>query len=255
MHTGFGKTGESNLVRKLMFKSFAAALARRTGISRRSGADFAKFLKKENKLFGKRHNAGHGGLKIKDYLAHPVFVPTSRIRSRDTSPGIEQFLLPLKQKGPARYSVPDAAIKSKPGQESVEYKQGKMFSGKDKINEAIEKASRAYNVPVNIIKGIIRAESGFNEKAVSRAGAMGLMQLMPGTARELGVSNPFDAEENIYGGVKYFRKMLDLFNGNLVHAIAAYNAGPGAVKKHNGIPPYKETRNYVKRVLKFSGLA
>ncbi len=117
------------------------------------------------------------------------------------------------------------------------------------INRIIETASKKYNISSNIIKEIIQAESGFDPNAVSRTGAMGLMQLMPGTANILGINNAFDPTENIDGGVRYLRDMLTEFGGDLELALAAYNAGPGSVKKYGGIPPYEETRNYVKKIM------
>ena len=103
-----------------------------------------------------------------------------------------------------------------------------------------------------LIRAVIRAESNWSPRAVSRAGAMGLMQLMPGTARLMGVRNAFDPEENIRGGVAYLRAQLDRF-GRLDYALAAYNAGPEAVEKHGGIPPFRETRDYVRRILRWYG--
>ena len=117
--------------------------------------------------------------------------------------------------------------------------------------EYAERCSRANNLSPALVKAIIRAESNGERFAVSSKGAQGMMQLMPFTARRMNVSDPFDPIENIEGGVKYIKELLGTFGGNLVHAVAAYNAGPNAVKKYGGIPPYKETRLYVKRVMNY----
>ncbi len=111
-------------------------------------------------------------------------------------------------------------------------------------------AGNRYNVDPYLIKAVIRTESDFDSKAVSRTGAQGLMQLMPATARELRVRDPFNPADNINGGTKYLRKMLDTFENNLVLSIAAYNAGPGAVTRASGVPRIPETVRYVVKVLK-----
>ncbi len=115
--------------------------------------------------------------------------------------------------------------------------------------EEINRAAETHDVNPALIAAVIHAESNFKIRAHSQVGAQGLMQIMPSTARMLGCRNSWDPAQNIFAGAKYLRQLMDRFNGNLAHAIAAYNAGPGAVSKHNGIPPYKETRNYVKKVL------
>ena len=112
----------------------------------------------------------------------------------------------------------------------------------------IEQASQKYNVDSALVRALIHAESSFNPTVTSRMGAQGLMQLMPATAKELGVNNSLNAQQNINGGVKYLSQLLNDFNGNIRLATAAYNAGPNAVKKYNGIPPYQETEVYVERV-------
>ena len=120
------------------------------------------------------------------------------------------------------------------------------------VNTAVQAAAAKYGIPENLIRGIIQQESGGNPNAVSPAGALGLMQLMPATARELSVANPFDIHQNIAGGTRYFASLLQKYNGDTPLALAAYNAGSGAVDKYQGIPPYPETRAYVANVLSLS---
>ncbi len=114
----------------------------------------------------------------------------------------------------------------------------------------IERAAGRYGVPAAMVKAVIHAESSFDAKAISRAGAMGLMQLMPATARTLGVGAPFNAGENVFGGTRYLKKLYDRY-GTWKNTLAAYNAGPTAVDRYDGIPPYAETRAYVERVLSY----
>ncbi len=120
-------------------------------------------------------------------------------------------------------------------------------SGPVAFEDLIQSASRRYDLDPALLKAVIQQESGFRPNVVSSAGAMGLMQLMPGTARSLGVTNPFDPAQNIDGGARYLRAQLDRF-GSLPLALAAYNAGPGAVRKYAGIPPYAETQRFIRAV-------
>jgi soluble lytic murein transglycosylase-like protein len=130
---------------------------------------------------------------------------------------------------------------------------GNLGSGSpSQFDGAIQAAASRNGVDPALLKGLIRAESNFNPRAGSPAGAQGLTQLMPGTARGLGVSDPYDPIQSIEGGAKYLRQQLDRFGGDAQKALAAYNAGPGAVQKYGGVPPYSETQAYVKRVLEYA---
>lgn len=122
------------------------------------------------------------------------------------------------------------------------------------IDALIKSYANRYRLDESLVYAVIRVESNFNPNAVSHAGASGLMQLMPATAAEMGVTDIFDPAQNIAGGTQYLSKMLGLFGNNLSLALAGYNAGPGAVREHNGIPPYRETQNYVREVLRYQRL-
>lgn len=135
---------------------------------------------------------------------------------------------------------------------------GSFFKGNWKLNREayeplVQAMSSQHGVDPSLVRAVIHAESSFNPNAVSRTGAMGLMQLMPGTAERFGVGNAFDPEQNIRGGVSYLRFLLDKFNGDVRLAAAGYNAGEGAVMKYGGVPPYSETTQYVARVLDLHG--
>jgi soluble lytic murein transglycosylase-like protein len=118
------------------------------------------------------------------------------------------------------------------------------------LNDVVNDASSRYRLDPDLVNSVIKAESGFNVRAVSPKGAQGLMQLMPGTAAQLGVPNTFDAQQNVEGGTRYLRELLERYNFDLVKALAAYNAGPQRVEQYKGVPPYYETRAYVARIVK-----
>lgn len=117
------------------------------------------------------------------------------------------------------------------------------------INNMIEQSAHKYGVDPKLVNAVARTESNYSTNAVSEAGAVGIMQLMPETAASLGVNDIYNPRDNIEGGTKYIKQLLNTFDGDVPKAVAAYNAGPQAVKTYNGIPPYSETKNYVKKVL------
>jgi len=141
---------------------------------------------------------------------------------------------------------------SSPGSQSRAKSGTPSWKNKEKYVPIIKSAARKHRLKPELLHAVIQAESSYNYKAKSSAGAMGLMQLMPQTAKRFGVENVWDPRQNVEGGAKYLRELLDLFRNDLKLALAAYNAGEGAVKKYgNKIPPYRETRDYVRKVIRF----
>ncbi len=126
---------------------------------------------------------------------------------------------------------------------------GSVVSSGGGVRELVDRLSREHGLDPRLMDALIRVESGYDPRAVSHKGAMGLMQLMPATASRLGVRNPFDPEQNVRGGMREFARLVEVYRGNLKLALAAYNAGEGAVSRFRGVPPYRETRNYVSKIL------
>jgi hypothetical protein len=151
------------------------------------------------------------------------------------------------------YTPPEPEATESASTEAVEQAQDKPTLEGTPFGEIIASAAEAHGVNPMLVRALIEVESGYRPKARSRKGAMGLMQLMPSTAREYKVRNPFDPKANIEAGIKHLKTLIDRFSG-VELALAAYNAGPGAVEKFNGVPPYRETRSYVSRILALAGL-
>jgi hypothetical protein len=124
------------------------------------------------------------------------------------------------------------------------------MDAREALEPIIQEAAALHGVDPDLVKAVIQTESRFDPRARSGAGAKGLMQLMPRTAKAVGIEDPFDARQNIFGGVKYLGQMLERYNGNTAMALAAYNAGPGNVRRYRGVPPFRETRGYVSKIAK-----
>ncbi len=145
--------------------------------------------------------------------------------------------------------VPDAPVVSAPVG-PIEAVTSALQPTLEELHEMLARAGAAHHIDVDLLASVVHAESGGQVKAVSRTGARGLMQLMPGTASELGVKDAFVADQNVEGGTKYLDALLTRYHDNIALALAAYNAGPGAVDKYHGVPPFRETRAYVSRVIR-----
>jgi hypothetical protein len=212
-------------------------------------------------------NSSAKGLTAVDYLTNSI--PAIRYGQRTvcsnspSSAGVEAKTAGA-QEFSAQHSQPPGATKD-PASHTVQSAAAHARTRRDRmpehcdavaaqtIDRCIRKAAAKYDLSPDMIRAVVKAESNFKVDAVSVAGAQGLMQLMPATAKELGVKNPFDIRQNIDGGTRYLRQMLDLFGGDIRMALSAYNAGPGNVTKYGGDVPFPETRRYVSRILNAVG--
>jgi hypothetical protein len=254
---------EKSLTIREYLEPRAAAGARSKGARRL--ASFQEMLKKAQL---KPADSLAAGKRITDYVRSPVLMAHAQRQGwpSATIPDVADRLQPSAGGrnstlgGRYRSGEFAPAVGSSRDLRSGRYsaggspKFGPYSSTNEQMEKSIRQAAAKYSLSPELIRSVIRAESNFQVDAVSPAGARGLMQLMPETAKELGVANVFDVQQNIDGGARYLRQMLDRFGGDLKRALAAYNAGPGAVEQFNGDVPYPETRQYVKRVLRSAGL-
>jgi soluble lytic murein transglycosylase-like protein len=182
------------------------------------------------------------GLKEFEQMLHEINMTNQpAIEKNDSLAG--ESVIPVLQDSQLEFnSLPDMV--------SLQQENNKGINKSGEIDALIKQASGKFKVAEDLIRAVIEHESAYQNKAVSKSGAQGLMQLMPGTARDMGVTDPFDPEQNILGGTRYLRQMLDRYDGDLDKALAAYNAGPTRVDQSGGIPDIAETRNYIKSIKK-----
>ncbi len=175
-------------------------------------------------------------------MSYPIGIENARQRIEEIRAHIQEISQTNKPESSGFQDVLDSQIQQQGGQS--------LPLPKSSLVNVVESEAQKIGLDPNLAKAIAQAESGFNPNAVSKAGAQGLMQLMPSTAQGLGVKALLDPVENVQGGTRYLKSLLDKYH-SIPKAVAAYNAGPGAVDKYNGIPPYTETQNYVRRVLQY----
>jgi len=205
------------------------------------------YLQAQARITASTDDDGHK-IYVNDYVAIPKKAPRPTYISSGLvywSPSAHRF----KPVAPASIrAARSAAAEVNQSEEASSFiRGGKPFTSQE-IDAAIEAAAARHNVDPSLVRSVIKVESNFNPNAVSRKGAMGLMQLMPQTARQLNVTNPFDPEQNVDAGVRHLKKLMESFGGNVPLSLAAYNAGAGAVARSGGIPRYAETRDYVRRI-------
>ena len=264
--------------RPLTIRDYLAQSGTTKDISRRSklpllrpdaaGDPFTRLLTSSMHRTERSLNSSIKGLTAVDYLANPIAVIQRSQRKNNNTPPIaslkEESPNPLVSSAASSVSTANPTARETTNAISIERLSQQVktrssthgnASDSEMIELCIREAADKYNIAPNLIRAVVKAESNYKINAISRAGAQGLMQLMPDTARELGVNDPFDIRQNIDGGTRYLRQMLDLFGGDIRKALSAYNAGPGNVIKYGGQVPFSETKKYVSRVLKTAYLS
>ncbi len=184
----------------------------------------------------------------KDHRWKPVpSVSSSTLKAaRQAAQEVNTLALPVRLKGQTgQTAIGPVKIGSQPVDPTVGMP---AVSSSESVDKAIEEAANRHGVDPNLVRAVVKVESNFNPHAVSRKGAVGLMQLMPSTAKSLSVGNAFDPHQNVDAGVRHLKSLLENYNGNVELSLAAYNAGSGAVNRNRGIPPYRETRDYVRKI-------
>ncbi len=176
-------------------------------------------------------------------------VPTEEITGYEKDLSLPPSPLPAPAASHASISAPLGSAKFESAKSWSMKSRSAKFVPAPALNQVVNSASAAYHLDPDLVNSVIHAESGFNSHAVSPKGARGLMQLMPGTANQLGVNDAFDPQANVTGGSRYLRELLERYNFDLVKALAAYNAGPQRVEQYRGVPPFRETRAYVARIV------